>query len=77
MKRIASWIIATTLTATTAGLVPTAVRAQANTVPQAPIGHRQPTVDSVDRAEAERGKKPEQPPQGRDPFSEPKICSDC
>jgi hypothetical protein len=77
MKRIASWIMVTTLTATTAGLMPTAVWAQTTTVPQAPIGHRQPTVDSVDRAEAERGKKPEQPSQGRDPLSEPKICSDC
>jgi hypothetical protein len=77
MKRIASGIMVMAVTATIAGASTTAAWAQANTVPEAPIGHRQPTVDSVDRAEAERGKKPEQPSQGRDPLSEPKICSDC
>jgi hypothetical protein len=46
---------------------------------QAPIGHRQPTPDSVGKAEVERGTNPNpQPqPQGRDFGSELSICRGC
>jgi hypothetical protein len=77
MKRIASGIMVMTITGVIAGAAATAVWAQTPAVPQAPIGHRQPTVQSVDRAESERGKKPEQTSPGHAPLSEPKICSDC
>jgi outer membrane biosynthesis protein TonB len=50
---------------------------------QAPVGHRQPTPDSVGKAEVEHGTnpapqpQPQPQPEGRDYGSELSICRGC
>lgn len=46
---------------------------------QAPVGHRQPTPESVGKAQVERGTNPASQPQsqGRDFDSELSICRGC
>jgi hypothetical protein len=57
------------------------VQPNEQTVPtrQAPVGHRQPTPNSVGKAEIERGTNPtpQRQSQGRDFGSELSICRGC
>jgi hypothetical protein len=43
----------------------------------APTGHRQPTIDSVNKATAGKTEKPTSQPRGRDLGGELTICRGC
>jgi hypothetical protein len=49
----------------------------AATRPSAPVGHRQPTNESISAAKANRGTAQQPQPRGRDFGSELSICRGC
>jgi hypothetical protein len=49
----------------------------ADTGRSAPVGHRQPTSESVNAAKANRGTAQQSQPRGRDLGSELSICRGC
>jgi hypothetical protein len=75
--RLIAFALLIAFTCTTAAQAQVSPNAATEPNRQAPVGHRQPTPQSVGKAEAERGTPSQPQSRGRDLGSELSICRGC